>query len=516
MLVSRAEMTSLEKDIFARGLDAAVLMEAAGRAMAEELDARWLSGRRVVVFVGKGHNGGDALVAARHLHERYRADVGIRLAHPPAKLAPLTAAMLARLSSEVSRSMVGDDFPALGGDFPGRAPAWVLDGLLGLNAAGPLRPAERAACREINALRQRGARVAALDLPSGVDADTGAIAEDAVLAGLTLAVGFAKRGLVADGATRHVGRLAVVRLPEFAAAASRLGLDADDLARGTVTDAAALAHLLPPREFDAHKGQFGRVGIFAGSPGFSGAAILCARGALRGGAGLVSLFARRDAWPVIAAAAPAEAMVRPIGDPREILDEKLDVLALGPGLGHKNAAAVLALVEKFPGPAVVDADALNLVAGSKKGAALLGRCAGPRLVTPHPGEMLRLFPGAKALPRAETARRFADGHPGTVLLLKGARTVVAEADRSLAYNSTGDPGMATGGMGDALTGVLAALLGQKLAPYDAARLGAWLCGRAAERARRGRLAAQQSEQSLLPSDLFMQLGGAWEELRAAG
>ena len=506
MLVSRAEMTSLEADIFAHGPDPGGVIDAAGYFMAAELLAFWLRDRpHVAVFVGKGHNGGDALAVARRLHHAGMT-VDVRLAHPPEKLAPLTKAMLARLPQNLPHRPLGEALE--------RPPTWVLDGLLGLNATGPLRPVEREACREINALRQRGARVAALDLPSGVDADSGEAAEDAVLADLTLTVGFAKRGLVKDGATRHVGRLAVLHLPEFAAAAGRLGMNADETARGTLTDAAALAHLLPPREFDAHKGQFGRVGIFAGSVGFTGAAVLCARGALRGGAGLVSLFARRDIWPVIAAAAPAEAMVRPIADPREILDEKLDVLALGPGLGHKNAAAVLALVEKFPGPAVVDADALNLIAAGERRARRSSVVAPDRACSRRtPARCNACFPRRGHCParrrrvasRTVTpARRFCSRARGRWWPRRAARWPIIPPVT---------PAWPLVAWVNVLTGVLGALLGQKLAPFDAARLGAWLCGRAAERARRE---GRQSEQSLLPGDLFAQLGGAWEELRAAG
>jgi ADP-dependent NAD(P)H-hydrate dehydratase / NAD(P)H-hydrate epimerase len=155
----------------------------------------------------------------------------------------------------------------------------------------------------------------------------------------------------------------------------------------------------------------------------------------------------------------------------------------------------------------VDADALNLLAAHEDPPSLLDHAAGPRLLTPHPGEMERLFPCAGRT-RAETARAFTKTHPRATLLLKGARTVVAQQDRPLSYNPTGTPGMATGGMGDVLTGVTAALLGQRLAPFDAARLGAWLCGRAAELA----IAEGESELSLLPTDVIVRLGPAFQDL----
>ena len=383
----------------------------------------------------------------------------------------------------------------------------MIDGLLGLNATGALRPAERAASRQINAPRRSRAisRVVAVDIPSGLDADTGEADADAVRADATLSVGFAKRGMMVDGASNFVGRLVIIRLPEFERAAVQLRFEEDG--RDGIADASVLAPVLPPRDNDSIKGLFGRVGIFAGSEGFTGAAVLASLGALRGGAGLVTVFVRRSIYPIVAASAPPEAMVTPIDRPTDVLGAKLDVLALGPGLGHAEPEEVCELIARFGGPAVVDADALNLLAAHKDSASLLDHAAGPRLLTPHPGEMERLFPCAGRT-RAEVARAFAKDHPRTTLLLKGARTVVAQHDQPLSYNPTGTPGMATGGMGDVLTGVTAALLGQGLTPYDAARLGAWLCGRAAELA----LAGGESEASLVATDVIVHLGSAFRDL----
>ena len=506
MLVSRAEMQALEEAVFASGPDAESLMESVGRTMANILRRDHPHPREtaVLVYVGRGHNGGDALVVARALREA-GARVTVRLAHPVGQLAPLTARMLARLPDDVTREWIN---PEVAPTASSAHVDLVIDGLLGLNATGPLRPRERTACRELNALRRGrlAGRVVALDLPSGLDCETGEADADAVRADLTLTVGFAKRGLVADGATNLVGRLAVIHLPEFARAANQLSIHDTDHDRAA--DPLALAPLLPPRDFDSHKGLFGRVGILAGSEGFTGAAVLSALGALRGGAGLVTLFVRRAIYPIVAAAAPPEAMVTPIDQPRDVLSAKMDVLALGPGLGRADADEVCDLVARFPGPAVVDADALNLLAAHRDRAALLDHDAGPRLLTPHPGEMARLFPFASDHSRAETAQKFCASHPRTTLLLKGARTVVAQRGLPLSYNTTGTPGMATGGMGDVLTGVCAALLGQGLPPYDAARLGAWLCGRAAERA----VARRESELSLLPTDVLASLGRAFRDL----
>jgi NAD(P)H-hydrate epimerase len=199
-----------------------------------------------------------------------------------------------------------------------------------------------------------------------------------------------------------------------------------------------------------------------------------------------------------------EAMVKPVQSYRDLLKEKTDVWALGPGLGTSREGEVLELIEKAKQPMVLDADGLNIL--SEK-ISVLRRCKGERLLTPHPGEMKRLFPDHKES-RAEIATKFCNRFP-VALLFKGSRTIVGERDRPLSYNTTGNPGMATGGMGDILTGVCAGLVGQGLSLYDAARVGAWLCGRAAEIAifNNG-----QSEQTLLPRDVLDHLGDAFCEL----
>jgi NAD(P)H-hydrate epimerase len=244
--------------------------------------------------------------------------------------------------------------------------------------------------------------------------------------------------------------------------------------------------------------------VVAGSKGFVGAALMTSQGALRAGAGLVEVFVPEEIYEIVAAAAPMEAMIKPVQSYRELLKEKADVWALGPGLGKSRANEVLELIETTKQPMVIDADGLNIL--SQK-ISVLRRCKGERLLTPHPGEMKRLWPNKKES-RARTASRFCSRFPVT-LLLKGSRTIVAGRDRPLSYNTTGNPGMATGGMGDILTGVCAGLLGQGLSLYDAARVGAWLCGRAAEIAIFG---DGQSEQSLLPRDVLDHLGEAFREL----
>ncbi len=480
-MVTIEEMRAAEKAAFDRGVSAEELMEKAGEGIARAARKFFPRAGHCLVFAGKGNNAGDALVAARIL-ARAGWKIETRLLYPEEELGELPEKKLAELRAVRRRSR-------------GRGPTLVLDGLLGLGAEPPLREPIRGACREINA-RRENAFVLAVDLPSGLAGDSGAADEDCVVADLTVTIGCAKRGLLADGAIDFVGRLEVVPLEELRPEGTA----------GVVAIPETLRALLPRRKFSAYKNQFGRIGVVAGSRGLTGAAVLCSLGALHGGGGLVELFVPEEIYEVVAGAAAPEVMVRPVRNYAALLEEPIDVWAVGPGLGKARAEEVLALVREAQSPMVVDADALNILS---KNMEALGEARGQRLLTPHPGEMKRIFPHEK-MARAELATQFCRAHEVT-LLLKGSRTIVAERDRPLSYNTTGTPGMATGGMGDVLTGVCAALLGQRLAPYDAARLGAWVCGRAAELALRD---GGSSEESLLPSDLLKRLGAAFGELRS--
>jgi len=342
----------------------------------------------------------------------------------------------------------------------------------------------------------KGAYVFAVDLPTGLDGDSGKTDRDCVIADFTVTIGFAKPGLLADDALNFVGRLEVVQLDELRAPEKK--------AKEVVAALSAFRELLPRRKFSTYKNQCGRIGVVAGSRGFIGAALMTSQAALRAGAGLVEIFVPEEIYEIVAGAAPMESMVKPLKSYRDLLKEKADLWAVGPGLGRSHAGEILELIEKAKQPMVIDADGLNILAEK---IVALKRCKGKRLLTPHPGEMKRLSQGEKET-RAKTAIKFCHRFPVT-LLLKGSRTIVAERYRPLSYNTTGNPGMATGGMGDILTGVCAGLAGQGLSLYDAACLGAWLCGRAAEIAI---FDGSQSEQSLLPRDVLDHLGDAFNEL----
>lgn len=502
MLLTPTEMQATEQRAFAAGISAEALMDQAGLGIAEVVQQFFPTTGTCLAVFGKGHNGADALVAAHHL-----LAAGWRIllasAFAPDQWAELTRKKFQALQSCPQLALDSDWLSAVRSQRSHAGPLVILDGLLGIGSQGPLREPLAKLTKQINHLRQDAfAQVVAIDLPTGLDGDTGLPAEDCIIADLTVTLAYAKRGLLQDSAVNHVGRLAVVLLPALAPFVRE---DAPSLQ--TVATAEALAELLPRRSFDSHKGQFGRVHIVAGSRGFTGAALMCSAACLRAGAGLVSLFVPEDAYPIVAAAATPEVMVHPVRSYAEVLKTRCDVLALGPGLGRMRDEEVKDLLRHCAHPMVIDADGLNILATDLS---LLATPVGPRLLTPHPGEMARLNPAAMDQSRLITATRFTGQHPVT-LLLKGSRTIIAEKGHPAHYNTTGSPGMATGGMGDVLTGVCAALAGARLPLYDAARVGAWICGRAAELALSSR---HDSEESLTPTSLLQHLGRAFRSLHA--
>lgn len=521
-ILTSAQMRDAEKAAFARGVTVEALMDKAGAGVARAVTRFFPDPGVCIVFAGKGNNAGDALVAAQCLRRR-GWKIEVQLAFKESDCGELMRKKLDALRSTAPRmpdwtdelrgdagitivelfayladSLMAEQDSVTTEAHLGSASAIViLDGLLGLGATPPLRDPVRAACRRINQLRrERNAYVFAVDLPTGLAGDSGKTDRDTVVADFTVTIGFAKPGLLADHAPNFVGRLEIAPLDELRPPVKK--------AKEIVASWAAFRELLPRRKYDAYKNQFGRIGVVAGSKGFIGAALMTSQGALRAGAGLVEVFVPEEIYPIVAAAAPQEAMVKPVKLYSDLLKEKIGIWALGPGLGQSRAAEILELIEKARQPMVIDADGLNILADK---ISTLKHCKGERLLTPHPGEMKRLFP-IKQQTRAKTAAKFCARFPVT-LLLKGSRTIVSERGRPLSHNTTGNPGMASGGMGDVLTGVCAGLLGQGLSLYDAARLGAWVCGRAAEIAifRGG-----ASEESLLAGDVLDHLGEAFNEL----
>ena len=492
LILTSKEVQELEKHAFAEGVGQEELMDLAGLGIGHKILQLEPVAGTCFVYLGKGNNAGDAIIAASALH-RSGWPVTARMTNPVDDFDWLPKKKWNTLATSFVTA------PSLPLRPDSQRPIVLLDGLLGVGARPGLSDRYRQLTTEMNRLRgDWNARTYAVDIPTGLS--DSAIDPDAVVADVTLTVGFPKSCLFLDAAANIVGAIFVIKL---AALAERAPLDQG---RSRLTDPDTLYSLVKRRPFDSHKGDFGRIGIIAGSRGFIGAGALASKAALKAGAGLVTLYATEDVYSILAAKAETEVMVRPVADLREALSDRLDAIAIGPGLGRARTEQVLQIVRDFANPMVVDADALNIISEHPE---TLSRLAGPRLLTPHPGEMSRLF-STKDLSRVEIVERFTSEYPIT-LLLKGARTLVGQKGYPLSYNSTGTPGMATGGSGDLLTGVCGALLGRGIAPYDAARLGAWLCGRAAELSLR-----DESEESMIPSETLRHLGKAFEEIRATG
>ncbi|GHF28186.1 NAD(P)H-hydrate epimerase [Deinococcus metalli] len=458
-------------------------MEEAGRAVADHLLAARPDGP-VLLLAGSGANGGDAFVAARHLRVR-GVDAAV-LALPSRH--PLTRANRQRWRA------VGGTVTALGAASLARGlrtATMVVDGLLGTGFTPPLRPATAELIATVNAWRGPGRRVLAIDVPSGLDAASALVPEGALRADDTVTLMGYKAALLFGAAAVHAGRVTLAPLsapPEWVQ---------EDALAARPTDAEVGA-LLPVRHADAHKGTAGRVWIVGGHPGTTGAPALAGVGALRAGAGLVTVHSTADV-PLVT----AELMVRRATswDAWRVETEgasRPDAVALGMGLGP-DAAALARTVLAWNIPTVVDADALQ--------PELAGHGHARVIWTPHPGEAARLLGTDTAgivrdpLGAAHTLQqRF-----GGVVVLKGGPSVVAHAG-GLSVARGGHPGMATAGMGDTLSGILAALLGQGLSAPDAAVAGVRLHARAGERA------GARHGYGLIASDVALELGGAWQDV----
>jgi NAD(P)H-hydrate epimerase len=383
-----------------------------------------------------------------------------------------------------------------------------VDGLLGTGLQGEVRSPYRELIEQINACAR--AFVIAIDIPSGLHADTGEPLGAAVRADLTVTMGLPKMGLLKPAAMDYVGELEVVDIgipPQFV---NETPSDVELVAPSDI------APLLPRRKRSAHKGDFGHLLVLAGAEGYHGAAVLCAEAAARGGAGLVTLGVPQRIYPVVAAQC-REVMVRPFSDTSDgsfalraaeempSWFEVCDAVALGPGLSQNEETKqfVGRILRDCPRPMVVDADGLNALAGHAES---LAQRESPTILTPHPGEMARLI--ARTTKEVQwdrwgVARRFAK-QTGMTVVLKGAGTVIASPHGPLWVNMTGGPALAKGGSGDILTGMIGSFLAQGFAPLDAARAGVFLHGRAADLAAR-----ELTDRAVLARDVLAQLGEAF-------
>lgn len=493
--VSITGAIDIESQALANGWTSEQLLNLAGEQLGHAIARFFPKAGTVIGYLGKGHNAGDALVALRILRAEYGWEIFVRSAYDVQEFAPLTLQKWDELGL-----LFPADRPFGSGHY--KRPLVLLDGLLGTGASGPMREPLLKLAREIFTLRQTcGARVAAIDLPSGIDPETGEIFPDTITADVTLMIGNVKRGLLMSHAANATGALMLVKVPPLT---STYKSDIDLISPQSVDLGK------DPRPFDFHKGMAGRVAIVAGSESYTGAAALAASGALRGGAGLVTLFVPKAAHAMIASQCPPEVILRGYENPAQVLEHRYDALVVGCGLGkltNTSASGILELISKSATPVVIDADALNLIAETNS----LARLTDNHVITPHPGEFARLAPELADCPREAAARQFADRYPST-LLLKGCRTLITRRGESLWCNATGTPAMACGGQGDVIAGVIGARLAAGESTMQAARIGAWACGRGAELAlNSGRF----SEESLLPTDVLEFLGMAFHDWKTS-
>jgi NAD(P)H-hydrate epimerase len=508
------QMRQLDRRAIAElGIPGAVLMEnagrAAGRAILAAAPALGVGSRpRIAIVCGKGGNAGDGFVVARWLKARgLRPDVW--LAVPPAEIGGDAALKLTALRRSGGRPIRVMDAARLVDAL--RGVDLVVDALLGTGARGA---PEAALASTIEAINAAGRPVVALDVPSGLPADGGPPPGPAIRAALTVTFAGLKQGLVTGRGLDFAGRVEVVDI----------GIPAAEVGRGVssfLLEAGDIAPHLPPRARSAHKGTLGHLLIVAGSLGKTGAAALAAGGALRSGAGLVTVATAASQQPVVAglvleamtAALPetaAHSVAFKAVDGIAELAAGRDAAAIGPGLGLDADTQALAreLVRTLPVPLVVDADALTALAGHLDA---LDAAPAARCLTPHPGELARLLGGTVTdveRDRVGIARRLATEHRAHVVL-KGAGSVTATPAGAVYINPTGNPGMASGGTGDVLTGMAGAFLARGLPPVAALQTAVYVHGRAGDLA-----AARLGQEALIASDLIAALPEALVELQS--
>jgi NAD(P)H-hydrate epimerase len=464
------------------GIPGRELMERAGLAALDALRRRWPAARDLAVLCGGGNNGGDGYVLARRAREQGLAVEVLALADPEELRGDAATAW-----ADYRQSGGAVERWADGQVLPGRGP--VVDGMLG---TGLDRPPAGHYAAAVEAINSSGRQVLALDIPTGLHADTGRELGVAVRADLTVSFIGLKLGLFTGRGRARTGELV------FEPLGVPPGLAAGLRPAGQRLEAGQLRHWLPPRERDAHKGRFGHVLVLGGDYGMGGAALLAGRAALRAGAGLVSVATRPEHAATMFAAQP-ELMCRGVTGPADIepMLARATVIAAGPGLGRSPwAQALLGAALDSGLPSILDADALNLLSED-------ARPPGRWVLTPHPGEAARLLDtvaGEIEADRPAALRALHARYPCTIVL-KGAGTLVAGHGPVPWLCDAGNPGMASGGMGDVLTGLIAGLAAQLHDLEQAACAGVLVHALAADEA------ARRGERGLAASDLIGQVGG---------
>jgi NAD(P)H-hydrate epimerase len=501
IVVSAEQMREMDRLTIRGGVPSLVLMERAGAAVAQAIIENFAAAAKngVLIVAGKGNNGGDGFVVARLLKKRRfacevallarRAELSADAAHncrafekARGKVVEITPQTVGLLQNKIDRTGL------------------LVDAILGTGINSEVRGLYAEAIAAMNA---SGLPVVAVDIPSGLQTDRGTPLGIAIQAELTVALGYPKLGEVIYPGVDFVGSMAVADIGIDDAAVAEVAPDTEILTPEEI------GWLVPRRHGDTHKGTYGHLLVVAGSRGKTGAAVLTCRAALRSGAGLVTLAAPGSLNSIFAAAL-IESMTEPLGEtdagemgevsPGEWsgLLERKSALVFGPGIGVNDATrnSMRWLLRHLDMPWVIDADGLNNLALDIE---RLKQARTAPVLTPHPGEMARLLGNTTTdinQNRVGSARDFATEHR-CYLVLKGARSVIATPQGKVYINPTGNPGMASGGMGDALAGILGALLAQGLAPQDALRLGVFAHGFIGDR-----VADKKGESGLVASDII--------------
>lgn len=507
-VVKAAEMQAIDrKAIDGCGIPSAALMESAGAEVARKVEQVLdvLTGKTICVFAGKGNNGGDGFVAARRLHNK-GAKIKVFLLTSKDEVAGDARIYLNVLVN------TGVDIVELTGErdwdkarFATAFADCLIDALVGTGFHGEISGDMAEIVKLINAA---GKPVVAVDIPSGIDADTGQVRGVAVEASHTVTFALPKPGLFFQPGATYAGELTVadIGIP--------VEVTGDSNIKQNIITADYVRQVLPRRQAWAHKGSCGRVLVIAGSQGLTGAAALTASSAVRSGAGLVTLGIAASLNPIMESKV-TEVMTKPLPETAwgtlgpdavpyiQKLAAACDVLAIGPGLGREEATSevVQLTVRNAQCPLVIDADAINALADCTE---ILLESEALAVLTPHPGELARLTGLSAEKINADrlTAAREAAADLGCIVVLKGAATVVAFPDGEVFINPTGNAGMATGGTGDVLTGVIAAFIAQGLTSHDAAVAGVYIHGLA------GDFAAQSGLIGMMAGDVLQAIPAA--------
>ena len=510
-VVTSEEMRNIDAKTMQIGIPGVVLMENAGLGVVNAIERKFAGAENISVFVGRGNNGGDGLVVARHLTNRgYNVRTYV-MAEPDKftgdALTNLQIAQNMRLPLEYI--LAEEQLEVHKGRIA--ASDLIVDAIFGTGLTGAVRGF---AAKVIELLNSTGLPIIAVDLPSGLDANAGKVEGQCIRAALTVTMGLPKRGLFLYPGASYVGELQVADIGVPQSVVESQGISVELL------QAAEMAKFLPVRPRDAHKGLFGKVFVLAGSVGFTGAAAMTGESALRVGAGLVTLGVPRSLNDIMEVKL-TEVMTLPLPETEfQTLASNAhdgilrfvsgaDVLALGPGLSRnpETSSLVRSICGEVRIPKVIDADGLNALAEDR---VILKQLGSQTVLTPHPGEMARLMncsiPDIQS-DRIGVAQNFAKEN-GVVLVLKGVPTVIADPHGNVYLNTTGNPGLASGGTGDVLTGAIAGFIAQGLSVMEAAMLGVYIHGLAGDMA-----AKDLGEAGMLAGDVIHHLPGAIRRLR---